>query len=113
MGEAGCTPLATSLIAVRTSGRATPPRAFSYRPRMARLWLCCQDFFLPDQRGAALGVYNMGIYVGYSMAFGAGNPITARYGGRGRGSAGDGQCDSVRRGPQATALCTWGSAAPG
>ncbi|KAJ7378131.1 hypothetical protein OS493_024796 [Desmophyllum pertusum] len=49
IGEAGCTPFATSLIA---------------------------DYFPETLRGSALGVYNWGIYIGYSMAFAFGNFIT-------------------------------------
>ncbi|XP_037076088.1 protein spinster homolog 1-like isoform X2 [Pollicipes pollicipes] len=48
-GEAGCTPFATSLLA---------------------------DYFAPELRGTALGVYNWGIYFGYSMAYAVGNFIT-------------------------------------
>ncbi|XP_043214141.1 MFS-type efflux pump MSMEG_3705-like isoform X1 [Amphibalanus amphitrite] len=48
-GEAGCTPFATSLLA---------------------------DYFIPELRGTALGVYNWGIYFGYSMAYAIGNFIT-------------------------------------
>lgn len=48
-GEAGCTPFATSLLA---------------------------DYFAPELRGTALGVYNWGIYFGYSMAYAVGNLIT-------------------------------------
>ncbi|CAH1785992.1 unnamed protein product [Owenia fusiformis] len=48
IGEAGCTPFATSIIA---------------------------DYFPPELRGAALGVYNWGIYTGYSMSFALGNLI--------------------------------------
>ena len=47
--EAGCTPFATSLLA---------------------------DYFAPELRGTALGVYNWGIYFGYSMAYAVGNFIT-------------------------------------
>lgn len=49
IGEAGCTPFATSLIA---------------------------DYFPETLRGSALGVYNWGIYIGYSMAYAFGNFIT-------------------------------------
>ncbi|XP_043210577.1 protein spinster homolog 1-like [Amphibalanus amphitrite] len=48
-GEAGCTPLATSLLA---------------------------DYFSPELRGTALGVYNWGIYFGYSLAYAVGDFIT-------------------------------------
>lgn len=49
LGQAGCTPFATSLIS---------------------------DYFSEQLRGAALGVYNWGIYTGYSMSFALGNLIT-------------------------------------
>ncbi|XP_068695017.1 MFS-type efflux pump MSMEG_3705-like [Montipora foliosa] len=49
IGEAGCTPFASSLIV---------------------------DYFPETLRGSALGVYNWGIYIGYSMAFAFGNFIT-------------------------------------
>ncbi|KAK2567009.1 Sphingosine-1-phosphate transporter SPNS2 [Acropora cervicornis] len=49
IGEAGCTPFASSLIA---------------------------DYFPETLRGSALGVYNWGIYIGYSMAYAFGNFIT-------------------------------------
>jgi MFS family permease len=49
--QAGCTPLATSLIS---------------------------DYFVEELRGSALGIYNWGIYTGYSMSFGIGNPILHR-----------------------------------
>ncbi|GFS20961.1 Cis,cis-muconate transport protein muck [Elysia marginata] len=49
LGEAGCTPFAASLIA---------------------------DYFSEAQRGAALGIYNFGIYFGYSLAYAIGNFIT-------------------------------------
>ncbi|PFX18488.1 uncharacterized protein LOC111339466 [Stylophora pistillata] len=49
IGEAGCTPFATSLIA---------------------------DYFPETLRGSAFGVYNWGIYIGYSMAYAFGNFIT-------------------------------------
>ncbi|XP_077986710.1 MFS-type efflux pump MSMEG_3705-like [Glandiceps talaboti] len=49
IGEAGCTPFATSLIA---------------------------DYFDASQRGSALGVYNWGIYLGFSLSFAVGNFIT-------------------------------------
>ncbi|XP_043201897.1 MFS-type efflux pump MSMEG_3705-like [Amphibalanus amphitrite] len=48
-GEAGCTPFATSLLA---------------------------DYFSPELRGTALGVYNWGIYFGYSLSYAVGNFIT-------------------------------------
>ncbi|RUS76157.1 hypothetical protein EGW08_016069 [Elysia chlorotica] len=47
--EAGCTPFAASLIA---------------------------DYFNEAYRGAALGIYNFGIYFGYSLAYAIGNFIT-------------------------------------
>ena len=47
--EAGCTPFAASLIA---------------------------DYFSEAYRGAALGIYNFGIYFGYSLAYAIGNFIT-------------------------------------
>lgn len=47
-GEAGCNPIATSLIS---------------------------DYFSEDLRGSALGIYNWGIYTGYSMSIAIGNPI--------------------------------------
>ncbi|XP_048587270.1 MFS-type efflux pump MSMEG_3705-like [Nematostella vectensis] len=57
IGEAGCTPFATSLIA---------------------------DYFPESLRGTALGVYNWGIYLGYSMSYAFGNYITkADIGGKG------------------------------
>lgn len=46
--QAGCNPIATSLIA---------------------------DYFAIDLRGAALGIYNWGIYSGYSASFAIGNQI--------------------------------------
>lgn len=46
--EAGCNPIATSLIA---------------------------DYFSIELRGAALGIYNWGIYSGYSASFAIGNQI--------------------------------------
>ncbi|KAL5011414.1 hypothetical protein ScPMuIL_009965 [Solemya velum] len=49
LGEAGCTPFAASLIT---------------------------DYFSKDLRGTALGVYNWGIYIGYSMSYAFGNYIT-------------------------------------
>lgn len=49
IGEAGCTPFATALIA---------------------------DYFGEESRGLALGVYNWGIYVGYSLAYAVGNFVT-------------------------------------
>lgn len=49
MGEAGCTPFASSLIA---------------------------DYFEQDLRASALGVYNWGIYMGYSLSYAIGNFIT-------------------------------------
>lgn len=47
--QSGCTPFAASLIS---------------------------DYFSEQLRGAALGVYNWGIYTGYSMSFALGNLIT-------------------------------------
>lgn len=47
--EAGCTPFASSLIT---------------------------DFFDPGSRASALGVYNWGIYMGYSLSYALGNFIT-------------------------------------
>ena len=47
--EAGCTPFASSLIA---------------------------DYFTKETRGTALGVYNFGIYLGYSLSYAVGNFIT-------------------------------------
>nr|XP_015222496.1 PREDICTED: D-galactonate transporter-like isoform X1 [Lepisosteus oculatus]XP_015222497.1 PREDICTED: D-galactonate transporter-like isoform X1 [Lepisosteus oculatus] len=49
IGEAGCTPFATSLIT---------------------------DYFPESARGSAMGFYNWGIYIGYSLAFAVGNYIT-------------------------------------
>lgn len=49
IGEAGCTPFAASMIA---------------------------DFFPKQSRALALGVYNWGIYIGYSMSYAFGNFIT-------------------------------------
>ncbi|KAK3775211.1 hypothetical protein RRG08_009998 [Elysia crispata] len=49
LGEAGCTPFAASLIA---------------------------DYFSEAYRGAALGIYNFGIYFGYSLSYAIGNFIT-------------------------------------
>ncbi|KAH9496640.1 hypothetical protein Btru_009912 [Bulinus truncatus] len=49
LGEAGCTPFATSLIA---------------------------DYFSQSLRGTAMGIYNFGIYFGYSLSFAVGNFIT-------------------------------------
>ncbi|ESO86450.1 hypothetical protein LOTGIDRAFT_220749 [Lottia gigantea] len=48
-GEAGCTPFAASIIS---------------------------DYFIASQRGTALGIYNWGIYTGYSMSYAIGNFIT-------------------------------------
>lgn len=48
-GEAGCTPFASSLLT---------------------------DYFPPVLRASALGVYNWGIYMGYSLAYALGNLIT-------------------------------------
>ena len=47
--EAGCTPFAASMIA---------------------------DYFPKQTRALALGVYNWGIYIGYSMSYAFGNFIT-------------------------------------
>lgn len=47
--QAGCTPFASSLIA---------------------------DYFGQEVRGTALGVYNLGIYMGYSMSYAFGDFIT-------------------------------------
>lgn len=49
LGEAGCTPFAASMIA---------------------------DFFPKQSRALALGIYNWGIYIGYSMSYAFGNFIT-------------------------------------
>ena len=49
LGEAGCTPFAASMIA---------------------------DYFPKQSRALALGVYNWGIYIGYSMSYAFGNFIT-------------------------------------
>ncbi|XP_070581990.1 MFS-type efflux pump MSMEG_3705-like isoform X2 [Ptychodera flava] len=49
IGQAGCTPFAASLIT---------------------------DYFSESSRGTALGFYNWGIYLGYSMAYAIGNFIT-------------------------------------
>jgi MFS family permease len=53
IGEAGCTPVASAIIA---------------------------DYFQPANRGAAMGVYNWGIYMGYSIAYGPGNAIASAHG---------------------------------
>jgi len=47
--EAGCTPFATSLLA---------------------------DYFDEGYRASALGVYNWGIYVGFSLTYAIGNFVT-------------------------------------
>jgi len=47
--EAACTPLASSIIA---------------------------DYFVAQQRALALGFYNWGIYIGYSMSYAVGNFVT-------------------------------------
>ncbi|XP_071948158.1 protein spinster homolog 1-like [Antedon mediterranea] len=47
--EAGCTPFAASIIT---------------------------DYFAEDMRGFAIGIYNWGIYMGYSMSYAVGNFIT-------------------------------------
>jgi MFS family permease len=52
-GEAGCTPPAAAMIA---------------------------DIFLPRHRGKALGVFQWGVYVGYSLAFGVINVTTQHLG---------------------------------
>lgn len=49
LGEAGCTPFVASMMA---------------------------DIFPTELRGAALGVYNWGIYMGYSLSYAVGNLIT-------------------------------------
>ncbi|XP_021341763.1 uncharacterized protein LOC110442462 isoform X2 [Mizuhopecten yessoensis] len=49
LGEAGCTPFAASIIA---------------------------DYFTPETRGLAIGIYNWGIYMGYSLAYAFGNFVT-------------------------------------
>ncbi|KAK0066290.1 MFS-type efflux pump [Biomphalaria pfeifferi] len=49
LGEAGCTPFASSLIT---------------------------DYFNQSLRGTALGIYNFGVYFGYSLSFAVGNFIT-------------------------------------
>ena len=49
VGQAGCTPLATSLLT---------------------------DYFQPSWRATAIGVYNWGIYFGYSLAYAVGNFVT-------------------------------------
>ncbi|KAK2143591.1 hypothetical protein LSH36_829g00010 [Paralvinella palmiformis] len=46
IGEAGCTPFATSLIA---------------------------DYFATNHRALAIGLYNWGIYIGYSLSYAVGN----------------------------------------
>jgi len=51
IGEAGCTPFAVSLIG---------------------------EYFSEIHRGTALGIYNWGIYMGYSMSYAIGNFITER-----------------------------------
>eukprot|EP00753_Platysulcus_tardus_P002744 PLAT11858.1.p1 GENE.PLAT11858.1~~PLAT11858.1.p1 ORF type:complete len:470 (-),score=246.17 PLAT11858.1:83-1492(-) len=53
--EAACTPLAAGLIA---------------------------DYFPPESRATALGVYNWGIYMGYSFSYAVGNLVTKAYGWR-------------------------------
>lgn len=40
------------------------------------------DLFPPRYRGAALGTFNWGIYMGYSAAYGLGNIVTHRAGWR-------------------------------
>ena len=47
--EAACTPLASSIIA---------------------------DYFITHQRALALGFFNWGIYIGYSMSYAVGNFVT-------------------------------------
>jgi len=49
ISEAACTPLASSMIA---------------------------DYFVTQQRALALGFYNWGIYIGYSMSYAVGNLVT-------------------------------------
>ncbi|XP_060069712.1 protein spinster homolog 1-like isoform X2 [Ylistrum balloti] len=49
LGEAGCTPFAASIIT---------------------------DYFTTETRGLAIGIYNWGIYMGYSLAYAFGNFIT-------------------------------------
>lgn len=49
-GEAGCTPFVASMLT---------------------------DIYPPELRGTALGIYNWGIYMGYSMSYALGNLITA------------------------------------
>lgn len=53
IGEAGCTPVATSLLG---------------------------DLFLHRFRGSALGVYQFGVYAGFSASFGLGNALKNRVG---------------------------------
>lgn len=48
--EAGCTPFVASMLA---------------------------DIYPTELRGTALGIYNWGIYMGYSMSYALGNLITA------------------------------------
>ncbi len=48
LGEAGCNPMATSIIA---------------------------EYFNTELKGSALGIYNWGIYTGYSLSFAIGNQI--------------------------------------
>ena len=55
LGEAGCTPMAVSIIA---------------------------DYFPAELRGAAMGVYNWGIYTGYSMSYALGNGVEETLGWR-------------------------------
>ncbi|CAH1272328.1 SPNS2 [Branchiostoma lanceolatum] len=49
MGEAGCTPFAASIIA---------------------------DYFSEEMRGSAMGFFNWGIYIAYSLSFAIGNYVT-------------------------------------
>jgi MFS family permease len=53
LGEAGCTPPANGIIS---------------------------EYFSPSTRGTALGVYNWGIYTGYSLAYGLGNYLQDEHG---------------------------------
>ncbi|XP_065180631.1 MFS-type efflux pump MSMEG_3705-like [Sycon ciliatum] len=55
LGEAGCTPMAVSILS---------------------------DYFPADLRGSALGVYNWGIYTGYSMSYALANGIKTTLGWR-------------------------------
>jgi MFS family permease len=55
--ESGCNPFATSIIA---------------------------DYFDEELRGSAIGVYNWGIYIGYSLSYAIGNAVTQSLVGTGR-----------------------------